>query len=321
MTKRFRISLIYFIVVLLTLGLRIASALDIYSALGIDDADAFFTCIVQLIIFGIVPLGLYFLFGLNKKDENIKTFCPDFGFKKISFKQFVITILIAICMIVVSTGFSFVWQIVLYVIGYTRVSSSTDYYSIGILFKELALTAMLPAIFEELSHRGLLAAGYRKTGYKYVVVSAVLFSLMHQNIAQTGYAMLDGAIMALCFYYTGSVFPGMIIHFMNNGLVVIEGYAAQNGGALNFINVVSNYLTTTIAGLLISIFVIIVCIVLMCALFYSLREIAVKKQIIIDTPFYINFDEKPLYKDAMFLLTVLVGIIATVFSLVWGIMR
>ena len=42
MTKRLNVGITYFIVVLLTLLLRVASALDIYSALGVEDADALF---------------------------------------------------------------------------------------------------------------------------------------------------------------------------------------------------------------------------------------------------------------------------------------
>lgn len=60
MTKRLNVGITYFIVVLLTLLLRVASALDIYSALGVEDADALFTCIVQIAIFGFVSVSGYF---------------------------------------------------------------------------------------------------------------------------------------------------------------------------------------------------------------------------------------------------------------------
>ena len=62
MTKRTSVGWIYFVVVLCTLLLRIASALDIYSTLNIKDSDAFFSCVVQIAIFAFISVFLYSLY-------------------------------------------------------------------------------------------------------------------------------------------------------------------------------------------------------------------------------------------------------------------
>ena len=208
--------------VICTLLLRIASSLDIYSVLGIADSDAFFSCVVQIAIFAFLSVFLYSL-GAKGRGENAKDIISDFGFKKISAKNWLLIIGICVCAIVVSSGISYVWQTVLRMIGFTHVSSRTEYSSIGVLFKELFLVAVLPGVCEEVAHRGLIRAGYAECKWKFVIVSALLFSLMHQNIVQTGYTFFFGATLALITYYTGSIWGGILIHFVNN---------AFNGGKL-----------------------------------------------------------------------------------------
>jgi len=228
MTKRNSIGFIYFGIIVASLLLRVASSLNIYSALGVTDTDAFYSCVVQILIFGVMTFALYFL--TVGRREGLQSFEVDFGVKGVSGRNCLRTLALAICMIVVSMGISYVWQTVLGLIGYNRVPSPTDYSDFGVLVRELALVALLPAAFEEIAHRGLVYAGYRECGWKFVLVSALFFSLMHQNIVQTGYTFFAGLCMALAMYYTGSIFPGMFMHFLNNAVSVISGYIAQNGG-------------------------------------------------------------------------------------------
>lgn len=321
MTRRSYVSWTYFAVIICTLLLRVASALDIYSALGISDSDAFFSCVVQLAIFGFISLLGYCL-GVRLNKEEPKAALQAFGVKRMSLVGWLLLVPICICAIVVSTGISYVWQIALRMIGFTHISSSTDYSSIGVLFKELALVALLPGIFEELAHRGLLYAGYKECKWQYVIVSGVLFSLMHQNIVQTGYTFFFGTTLALITYYTGSIWGGVLIHFANNAWSVIQGYASQNGGALNFINVATDWIYDSIFGLLVAALAVIVCAVVLVLCLYALRKQAVKREWLAPKPFD-RMDEnvKPLYKDIPFILTVLVGICATAFSFVWGMTR
>lgn len=321
MTRRTYVGWTYFAVVICTLFLRVASALDIYSALNIADADAFFSCVVQIAIFGFVSLLGYGL-GAKFNRENALDAIKDFGVKKMSFTCWLLILPICVCAIVVSTGISYVWQIVLRMIGFTHIPSSTDYSGIDVLFKELALVALLPGIFEEIAHRGLIYAGYKECKWHFVVVSAVLFSLMHQNIVQTGYTFFFGLVMALITYYTGSIWGGMVIHFANNAWSVFSSYVSQNGGTFNFINEVSDWLYGTSIGFIVAILAVFVCAGVLVLCMYAMRKQAVKREWISAVPFENpSEDVKPLYKDIPFILTVLVGICATAFSFVWGMTR
>jgi membrane protease YdiL (CAAX protease family) len=312
----------------MTLLLRISSALDVYGALGID-GDVFFTLSVQLLIFGLMPVSLYMMFAAREQSPlrkggrflgTLSDAASDFGFRKPKAADVWRTLAIGLIMVFTATGFSYFWQVVLYYTGFTAVSSPTDYSSLGVLFAELALTALLPAIFEEITHRGLLFAGYRDSGAKVVLVSALLFSLMHQNIRQTGYTFYDGVIMALVVYYTRSIYMGMLIHFLNNAIAVIEGYIAQNGGIFDFVNKIADWMFGSLFGILCYIILAAGLILLMVVLFRRMRGDAVRRGDISPNgkP---SGDAIPLRRDAYFIATVVIGVIATVFSYVWGMLR
>ena len=319
MTKRNTIGFIYFAVVIATLLLRIASSLDVYSALGIADSDAFYSCVVQILIFGVMTVALYML--TVGRREGLLSFKADFGVRKVSGKNCLRVLVIAICMIVVSMAISFVWQVVLRLMGFTHISSPTDYTDIGVLFRELALVALLPALFEELAHRGLIYAGYRECGWKFVLISAVYFSLMHQNIVQTGYTFFAGVTMALAMYYTGSILPGIFMHFLNNAVSVISGYTSQNGGIFSFITKIEDFIYGSFLGLVAGFVLTIAGAAIMVLMFLRMRKDAVKNGIISGVPFETQTGVAPLSKDIPFILTIVIGVLATLFSFVWGMMR
>ncbi len=320
MTRRTSVGWIYFVVVICTLLLRIASSLDIYSALNIQDSDAFFTCVVQIAIFAFLSVFLYAL-GAKSRNESAKQVALDFGFKKISAKNWLLIILIGICAIVVSSGISFVWQMLLRMIGFTHISSSTDYSSVGVLLKELVLVAVFPGVCEEIAHRGLLRAGYKDCKWKFVLVSGVLFSLMHQNIVQTGYTFFFGATLALITYYTHSIWGGILIHFANNAYSVLSEYTSQNGGAFWFITKIENWFYSSMIGLAVAAAMVVLCACLLAIFFFVMRRDAVKRGRMFINEFECGGKTLPLVKDLPFMLTVAVGICATTFSFVWGMTR
>ncbi|WP_099469131.1 CPBP family intramembrane glutamic endopeptidase [Konateibacter massiliensis] len=82
----------------------------------------------------------------------------------------------------------------------------------------LFLLAILPAISEEFVFRGVLFHTYRKSSVLYgVVLSGIVFGLMHLNFNQFSYAFVIGIIFALLIEATGSIYTTMIAHFIING--------------------------------------------------------------------------------------------------------
>ena len=89
---------------------------------------------------------------------------------------------------------------------------------VGVLFA----VAVVPAIFEEIFFRGILLKGLRSFGtVGAVLLCGVLFSVYHQNPAQTIYQFLCGAAFALVAIRSGSILPTVVSHFINNALIVV----------------------------------------------------------------------------------------------------
>ena len=111
------------------------------------------------------------------------------------------------------------------------------------------------------------------------------------------------------------------MHFLNNAVSVVSGYVAQNGGFLSFITVIEKWIYSSPAGLAVGFIAVIVCAGLLVLMFYTMRKDAVKNGIINAKPFEPAVGINSLSRDIPFILTVLLGIGATVFSLAWGLMR
>jgi len=87
------------------------------------------------------------------------------------------------------------------------------------------LIAVVPAILEESVYRGFFFTEYKKHHLgKAVLLSGVLFGLMHGNINQFCYATVMGCIFALLIEATGSILSTMLIHFCTNAFSVVTIY-------------------------------------------------------------------------------------------------
>lgn len=87
------------------------------------------------------------------------------------------------------------------------------------------LLAVLPAVFEELIYRGIILNGLRRFGaVNAVVISALLFALAHGSAMQFFYQFILGIVLGFVIIKTGSVIASMVVHFLNNAIVLIVGY-------------------------------------------------------------------------------------------------
>ena len=90
----------------------------------------------------------------------------------------------------------------------------------------LLIVALLPAICEEMMFRGYIFAAVREK-YRPVVAMifvAVCFGLYHMSISRLFVTGLLGFGLCMSTYYTKSIFPGMLMHFINNSYSVIAYY-------------------------------------------------------------------------------------------------
>ena len=104
--------------------------------------------------------------------------------------------------------------------------------SIGGLLVNLLVLALIPAIGEELTFRGVLQQALTK-GCKNVHVavwlSAFIFSFIHFQFYGFLPRMFLGLLLGYLFYYSGSIWTSILMHFANNGTAVVVSYLDYNG--------------------------------------------------------------------------------------------
>jgi len=81
----------------------------------------------------------------------------------------------------------------------------------------IAFMALAPAIVEETVYRGVFYSEYsRVSSLGSVILSGLLFGLMHMNLNQFSYAFVMGIVFAILVESTGSLVSSMIVHFCIN---------------------------------------------------------------------------------------------------------
>lgn len=164
---------------------------------------------------------VYFFILKRKKMPFLKSFEKS----KLSFKQIIIIILIGLVSLFLISPIINVFDEFLVYIG---IPSSNLPININkpINFIYLVLTlGILAPISEELLFRGIIFNGLKQKGIKTaVLISSLMFMLVHLNLHQTIYQFILGVILALAVLYTNNIFSSVLIHFINNTLVLLINY-------------------------------------------------------------------------------------------------
>lgn len=216
----------YFLIVVVFAIIRMLTAFDIFDGLG-DSFNYIFNIVIQVIILFGMSVLLFSAIQKNKVKDTLKFF----GYKKISFKAVLISIGIGIIVYFLNIFIASFFNAILSLFGYSS-STTTNYldsYPFWLFLVNILITAVLPGICEETAHRGLLLKGLSGFGEKKaLIISALLFGLMHMNIDQFFYATLIGLLVGYLALICDSIYPAMIVHFMNNALSVFASYSAFN---------------------------------------------------------------------------------------------
>lgn len=160
------------------------------------------------------------VYGLYSKGDREKCFA--FG-RPVSGKAFGLAVAagLMVCIIsdYVSSGFnSFVSTFGIY---FTDVSTDapSDFQEFILFTLECAV---VPAVVEEFAIRGVIMQPLRRYGDRFaLVMSSVIFALMHGNMMQIPFALMAGFALGYFAMATGSIWTSVVIHFANNFLSVL----------------------------------------------------------------------------------------------------
>ena len=95
----------------------------------------------------------------------------------------------------------------------------------GMLFN-LVIIALIPAIGEEMTFRGVLQQSLTRKMNPHIaiILSAAIFSFIHFQFYGFLPRMFLGILLGYMFYITNSLWSSMLMHFVNNGATVVIYY-------------------------------------------------------------------------------------------------
>ena len=113
--------------------------------------------------------------------------------------------------------------------GLTEIFMSTS--SIGGLLINLFVMAILPAFGEEFIFRGILIKWFNKSMSIHIAIllSAFLFSAIHIQFLGFFPRFYMGIMLGYVFYWSGSLWAPILLHFLNNGMAVFAYFMASRG--------------------------------------------------------------------------------------------
>lgn len=89
----------------------------------------------------------------------------------------------------------------------------------------LLVFAVLPALLEEMAFRGYVLRTLRPYGDRTaILVSSLLFALMHGNVLQVPFAFIVGLVLGYVTVQTDNIWLAVVIHFCNNAMSTVLQY-------------------------------------------------------------------------------------------------
>lgn len=219
-------------------------AANIHGFLYVTEATEWTFNLVFYIISLIVPFGIY---ALCMK-MPLKVAVP---LRKAKFDLTLGGVLIGLGGSVIASYATGYLQLALEAIG---IGISMPEYALpetvpGLVLYALSMT-VAPAFIEEIVFRGIMMQSLRRYGDIFALVaSALIFGIFHLNLIQMPYAFILGLFIGYFVMRTGSLWVGIIIHFINNSVAVVFEFAevSVSEEALIIANLVYNLVCVILA--------------------------------------------------------------------------
>lgn len=226
----FKTYLIYFICMALFCVVRILASSGWLNDVSTRIADVIATVIIQVLIMFAIPFLLYCVLIKVKPKSVFKT-C---NYNKINLTTLFIALGLGVLLFIINIIVSSLFNGIISFTGYQTpifLGASEDLsYSFVYFLLDALLIAVLPALCEEFLHRGILLQGTKHSGFnKSIIISSILFGLLHFDINKVFYAFVLGLILGFVSVVSKNIWVPIIMHFVNNFLAVYLDYAQING--------------------------------------------------------------------------------------------
>ena len=112
--------------------------------------------------------------------------------------------------------------------------------------------ALVGPITEEIAFREAICGGMLRAGKKpwtAILVSSLVFGLIHMNPAQIPFAIAAGVVMAIVYVKTQSIISSCIIHVLNNAFAVWMMIKYSDQGDISFSSMIGSETLTILLGI------------------------------------------------------------------------
>lgn len=117
----------------------------------------------------------------------------------------------------------------LFGIEFTMAEDGIKLTTASVILPYIVKTAVLPALIEEFAMRGVVMQSLRKYGDWFaIIMSSLVFALLHGNMVQIPFAFIAGIAIGYAVTVTGSMWTGVLIHFLNNLASIVMQIGIDN---------------------------------------------------------------------------------------------
>ena len=250
-----------------------------------------FSEILSFVIEAVFVLSVY-LISLRGKKNFIKCVGLD---KKVNGKMVGLCIFIAAVCLFGLSQVSNVFIEILTAMGYHSSASSISVTTFWQLLLYTFLVALVPAVCEEIMFRGLLLNGLARCGkHLAIILSALIFTLMHGSPDQTVHQFILGIVFGYIVYFTGNLYLTIIIHFTNNFAVLVVNFVYNliNGAAATSAESISETASMSVVATIFSVIISLVIVAIAVYLLITeIRRLSVLSNHSNGAPQYLTEDE------------------------------
>ena len=174
--------------------------------------------------FMLLPLGIYLCLHRGA-GEYIR-------FKPLSGKNALLAVLCGAAGVIFASVISVFWTDIIYACGLKPTQSSFTAGSTSELALLIVVSAVIPALCEELLCRGMVLSAYDDRGsVKAILISAVWFACLHASVEGLPAELASGLCLGCVTVFTGSVFAGIIYHTVHNSVILILNYSLSSAAS------------------------------------------------------------------------------------------
>lgn len=227
---------IFLFLIIFLIGTLIGAAVSALFVVGGDTGMKIGQGVASIFMFVVPPIVYYYI---TRKENRMQAL----GLRRLSSPWWLIIVAVALMIVSIPVtttlttwnegmhlggAFSGIekWMKELEETAQALTDKMTNVDTIGGLLLNLLVIALIPAVGEEMTFRGVIQQSLtrRMNPHIAIILSAAIFSFFHFQFFGFFPRLFLGILLGYMFYITGSLWTSILMHFVNNGAAVTLYY-------------------------------------------------------------------------------------------------